>query len=253
MSKIIPIAIAMIVLECFCINVSGQRRKNREQLYLMSTEVIKADKIKQYVQAREALILVLQETGFPHSFIIWSSDDMLYHIWHPLNELNDIQQIEKAWEAFSEDHGSKVIEPILECIKTSTNQVMLAKLDLVYEPSGLPLADNEANFCRMKQLYLEKGSKQEVKAATRELIELIHSKSLNYGFYCGEGKLGFEIPVVFYWSFANDLQAYLQQEVDMKENLGTDYQKINQEILQHVRKTKIIDFHYVNGLSYEVY
>lgn len=251
MSKIIVIAI--IVLECICVNVSGQRRKNSEQLYLMSTEVIKAEKHKQYIQAREALIPVLQETGFPHPFIIWTSDDTLYHIWYPVNELNDIQQIEEAWEAFDELHGSDVLEPILECIETSINQVMLARLDLVYEPNGLPLADHETNFCRMKQLYLEKGSKQEVKALTRRLIELIHSKSLSYGFYCGEGKLGFDLPVVLDWSFASDLQGYLQQEVHMKEVLGPDYQKINQEILQHVRKTKIIDFHYVNGLSYDVY
>ena len=253
MSKIIPIAIALVALECICINVSGQQRKNSEQLYLMSTEVIKADKNKQYIQAREALIPVLQETGFPHPFILWSSADTVYHIWYPVNELNDIQRIEKAWEAFNEHHGSDVLEPILECIETSINQVMLAKLDLVYEPDGLPLADQETNFCRMKQLYLEKGSKQEVKALTRQLIELIHSKSLNYGFYCGEGKLGFEIPVVLNWSFASDLQGYLQQEVHMKELLGADYQKINQEILEHVRKTTIIDFHYVNGLSYDIY
>jgi len=253
MSKIFPIAIALIVLECTCINVSGQRRKNNEQLYLMTTEVIKADKIKQYVQAREALIPLLQETGFPYPFIIWSSGDTLFHVWYPVNKLNDIQQIDKAWEAFKEHHASDVLEPIHECIETSINQVMLAKLDLIYEPAGLPLADHETDFCRMKQIYLETGSKQEVKALTRQLIELIHSKGLNYGFYCGEGMLGFEIPVVLNWSFASDLQGYLQQEVHMEELLGTDFQKIHQEVLQHVRKTEIIDFNYVNGLTYNIY
>jgi len=84
MKKLIPLVIALFVFQCFCINVCGQKQKKSQQLYLMSMEVIKADKKKQYLQARLELNSVLQETGFPHPFILWSSLDNHYHICIPL-------------------------------------------------------------------------------------------------------------------------------------------------------------------------
>ena len=72
MKKLIPIVIALLVLECLCMSTSAQRRGNKEQLYLMSKDVIKADKKDEYIQARQELISVCEETGFPHPFILWS-------------------------------------------------------------------------------------------------------------------------------------------------------------------------------------
>ena len=225
MRKLIPMVIALIVLECICINAIGQRKKKSEQLYIVSTEVIKSDKIKQYIQARTKLNSVLLETGFPHPFILWKSNDTIYHIWYPIKDLNELNRIEKAWEAFAERHGT----------------------------GGLPSAEHETNFCHMKQLYLKQGSKQEVKAHINQIIELFQSKGVERNFYCGEGLLGVEIPVLIYWSFAKDVQNYLQQEANIIELMGDEYQEINQKISHHVRKTETLDFHYVNGLSYNIY
>ena len=63
MRKLIPMVIALIVLECICINVSGQRKKKSEQLYIVSTEVIKSDKIEQYIQARTNITPKIQTTS----------------------------------------------------------------------------------------------------------------------------------------------------------------------------------------------
>ncbi len=253
MRKHIPMFIALILLECICVNASGQRKKESEQLYIMRTEVIKADKINQYIQARKELNSVLHETGFSHPFILWSSSDTTYHIWYPIKELNEMNRIEKAWEAFAERHGTDVLEPVLECVETRIDQVMLAYRHLAYEPDILPSAEHETNFCRMKQLYLKQDSKQEVKEHNKQMVELFQSKSVERNFYCGEGSLGFEIPVMLYWSFAKDKQEYLQQEANIKELLGDEYQEINQEISDHVRKTKNIDFWYLDELSYDIY
>lgn len=253
MSKHIPLFLALILLECICVNANGQRQKESNQLYIMRTEVIKADKVNQYIKARKELNTVLHETGFLHPFILWSSNDTIYHIWYPIKELNEMNRIEKDWEAFAKRHGTDVLEPVLECVETRIDQVMLAYRHLAYEPDGLPSAEQETNFCRMKQLYLKQGSKQEVREHNKELIELFQSKSVELNFYCGEGSLGFEIPVMLYWSFAKDKRDYLLQEASIKDLLGDEYQKINQEISDHVRQTKNIDFRYLNELSYNIY
>lgn len=251
MNKLIPMVIALIVLGCISINANGQRNKESEQLYLMRTEVIKSDKIEQYLQARKKLNSVLHETGFPHPFILWKSNDTIYHIWYPVKGLNELSRIEKAWEDFAVRHGTDVLEPVLECIETRLDRVMLAYLHLAYEPDGLPSAEHETNFCQLKLLYLKQGAKQEVKAHNNQLIELFQRKGIERNFYCGEGSLGFEIPVQLYWSFAKDMQNHLQEEAKIKELLGDDYQEIKQEILDHTRKIETLDFYYLEGLSYE--
>lgn len=253
MNKLIPIVIALFVLEFFCIDVSGQRQKKSQQLYIMSTEVIKADMKKQYLQARLELISVLQETGFPHPFILWSSIDNHYHIWYPIEELNDINRVDKAWEAFDELHGTDVLDPVLECIETRIRKIMFADLKLSYEPEELLFSEKESNFCRLTKLYLQNGSKQEVKALAGQVTELFESNGVTSGFYFGEGTVGFEVPVLLTWSFAMDLQDYLKQEAKVRELLGDVYQGINEEIAHHVRKTETMDFRYVAGLSYNIY
>lgn len=253
MKKLIPIVIALLILESICISTSGQRRRNNEQLYLMSKEVIKADKKDEYIQARKKLITACEETSFPHPFILWSSKDNHCHIWYPIEELNDIDRIDKAWDAFEKEYGRDIFKPIQECITTSISQVMLAYRDLAYEPPEPRLQNDETNFCRMKKLYLNRDSEEEVKTLVKKVIELYESKGVTSCFYFGEGEIGFETPVLVNWSFARDLNDYLQQEAIIKELLGAEYQEINNEISHHVRETETIDFRYLDNMSYNYY
>ncbi len=253
MKKLIPIVIALLLLEGMCISTNGQRRKNKDQLYFMSKEVIKADMKEEYIQARQELISVCHEAGFPHSFILWSSKDHHCHIWYPIEELNEIEQINKAWKTFKKEYGSDIIKPINACVETSITQVMLAYQDLAYKPPELRLQDDETNFCRMKKLYLKKDSEGDVKALVKKVVELYESKGVTSAFYFGEGGIGFEKPVLFSWSFARDLNDYLQQEAKIKELLGAEYQEIDHEILHHVRKTETVDFRYMDNMSYNYY
>jgi len=130
---------------------------------------------------------------------------------------------------------------------------MLADLKLTYEPEEVLFSDKESNFCRLTKLYLKNGSKKEIRALSGQTLELFKTNSLTSGFYYGEGILGFDVPVVLNWSFANNLLAYLDQEAKVKEVLGEVFQGITEEISHHVRKTETIDFRYVAGLSYNIY
>lgn len=245
--------IVLLVLESLCINASAQRRKNHEQLYLMSTEVIKADMVDEFIQARKELISACQETDFPHPFILWSSRDDYCHIWYPIDELNDINRIDRAWDALAQEFGSDIVKPYLACVETSITKVMVAHLDLTYEPAELRLQEDETKFCRLKYLYLKKNSGPKVKALIKELIELYESKGVTSGIYYGEGEIGFEKPLLLNWMFARDLQDYLEQESQITEMLGAHYKDLLLEISLHVRKTETLDFKYLDNLSYNIY
>lgn len=253
MKKLIPVVIALVVIESLCMNASAQRRKDNEQLYLMSTEVIKADKVDEFIQARKKLISVCQETSFPHPFILWSSQDNYCHIWYPIDELNDINRIDMAWDAFAKEFGRDVVKPYLECVETSITKVMVANLDLTYEPDELRLTDEETKFCRLKYLYLKKDSGPEVKELVKKLIELYKRKGVTSGIYFGEGEIGFEKPVLLNWMFARDLQDYLEEESKIMNWLGAEYEELLHEISHHVRKTETLDFKYLDELSYNLY
>lgn len=253
MKKLIPVVIALMVLESLCMNASAQRRKNNEQLYLMSMEVVKADKMDQFIKARKELISVCQETSFPHPFILWTSKDNYCHIWYPIDELNDINRINRAWEGFAEEFGRDVVQPYLDCVETSISRVMTAYLDLSYEPAELRLKEDETNYCRLKYLYLKKDSGPDVKDLVKKVLELYESKGVTSGIYFGEGLLGFEKPVLFNWMFARNLQDYLEQESKIKDLLGAEYEELLHEISLHLRKTETMDFKYLDDLSYEIY
>jgi len=252
MKKILPLIFALFLLEGLCLNISAQRQRKAAQLYLMSTEIIKTGKKKEYLQARRALNTVLRESDFPHPFILWNSMENHYHIWYPMQELNDIYAIEKAWDAFAKHH-EEVFAPLQECIETSISKVILVDLKLSYEPDNPLYSEQETNFSRLTKLYLKKGTEKEVYALAEQRTDLIKSSGVDRAYYYGEGMLGFEIPVILSWSFARDQRDFQQQETRTKKMLGDVYELINEEISQHVRKTETLDFHYVAGLSYNIF
>jgi len=252
MNKLIPIVVALFLVLGISVDAIGQRKKQNEQLYLMSTELLKSEKRQQYLDSRMAMNAVLLETGFPHPFIIWSSGESRFHVWHPVEELNELDLIYRAWDAFDELHGTDLLAPVEECIESSMAQVMTAYLDLSYQPDELAFSENESSFCRMSQFYLKKGSKQEVLDLAQQMIRLYESRKSTSDIYFGEGIIGFERPVLLCWSFAHDRQDYLERESQIKEELGEDYQEILREISEHSRKIETIDFQYIDGLSFNI-
>jgi hypothetical protein len=253
MNKFFLIVISFFVFECFCLDANGQRNRKNEQLYIMSTELLKTDKSQLYLEARKKMNAVLQETAFPHPFIIWSSGDSYFHVWHPIEEMNELSLINRAWNVFDELHGTDLLAPVEECIESKLVQVMTAYLDLSYEPDEISFTEDATSFCRMRQFYLKNGSKQEVMALAEKLVELFESKKSTRDIYFGEGTIGFERPVLLCWSFANSQQDYLDKEARINEELGEEYQEIMTAISNHIRRTEIIDFHYVDGLSYSIF
>lgn len=253
MNKFFLIVVAVFVFEGLCLDASGQRNQKNEQLYIMSTELLKSGNSQLYLEARKKMNRALQETAFPHPFIIWSSGDSHFHIWHPIEEMNELNLINRAWNAFDELHGTDLLAPVKECIESNLAQVMTAYLDLSYEPDELSITEDETSFCRMRQFYLKNGSKQEVMALAEKLVKLFESKKSTRDIYFGEGLIGFERPVLLCWSFAKSQQDYLDREARVHEELGEEYQKIMTEISNHLRRTEIIDFHYVDGLSYSIF
>jgi hypothetical protein len=73
------------------------------------------------------------------------------------------------------------------------------------------------------------------------------------GIYFGEGEIGFEMPVLFNWMFARDLQDYLEEESKIKNWLGAEYEEILHEISHPLWKTDTLDFKYLDDLSYSLY
>lgn len=253
MKRLIPVVIVFMVIGCMNTNVNGQNRKNNEQLYFMNKEVVKDKMTDQYLKSSKVLISICQETEFPFPYILWGSQENHYHLWYPIDELNEIDQINRAWDNFEGIIGKESFNALQACVESSIPRVMVAYLDLIYEPDEPRLQEEETNFCRMSQLYLKKGSRENMKALASKLIELAESKGVKSNFYFGEGRIGFESPVIFYWSFARDLQDYLLQEAEATELQGEELQKIKQEISQYVRRTETVDFHYIEGLSYTMF
>jgi hypothetical protein len=251
MKKILPIIIALVLIEGLSTHVNAQRHKKAAQLYLMSTEIVKPEMKKEYLKARISVNQILIESEFPYPFILWNSIDNHYHIWYPVNELNDIKAIENAWEAFSKKHED-VSTTLLECIETSISKVILVDLDLTYEPDQPLYSETETNFSRLTKLYLKQGTEKEVHKLAKQRTELYESNGVNRAYYYGEGMLGFELPVILSWSFGKNPREYNRQESATNEMLGDVYKLINEEISQYVRKWETLDFHYVPGLSYGI-
>ena len=251
MAKVIQNFLLVIMLGCLNIPSDAQRPNTDRPFYIVSTDIISEGMEDQYLQSRNALNAQMEETGFPHPFILWKSNENQYHTWFSASELIEVRSINKSWEPFK--YGSSTLESIWESVDTNYTSVLQINLDLIYEPTQPRLKDEEVQFCRLTQLYLKKGTKSIVENLIKQLIELFEDERMSVSLYFGEGVYGYESNLLFQWAFARDEEDYLQLEDHLNLEYGIEYQSLRKQILSHVKKTEHRDFHFVPGLSYNPY
>lgn len=227
-----------------------QAQEKTEQLWLMAEEAIKPAMIDQYMEVSKELAEICKQENFPFSYNVWVSQPFHYLITYMLKDMNDIAKIGEAWDAIIEKYGEENFKRFQDCIESQTERVMAGLPYLYYEPETAT-GDWETDYCYWQEITVNKGSEKAVEDIFKKGVEIMKEKGVETAMYIGSGRLGYDRPIFFAWSFSKDQRTFLEQEKKFAEMVGEDWKQINQEIVKHIRGIRNVDIWHVKDLSYQ--
>jgi len=252
MKKCITLAFMLMLTLVLVLTSTAQDKE--EVLWLVGEEVVKPEMIDQYIEVSKELMELCKAEKFPYIYNVWRSQPFHYALWYPIEEMNDITKIEKAWDAIVEKFGAEKFAKFQECIESQISKVMVTHLDLSYEPQTPRLKDEDIEYCFWQNIYVKKGSEKAVEELFKKAIAVMEEQGMEDALYMGTGNLGYEGPVYFAWSYGKDQKEFLdrQDELDetMGETLGETMKQINAELIKHITDIVNEDGWWVRDLSY---
>ena len=250
MKKFIALACMLTLTVLFVLNTTAQDKK--ELLWLVGEEVVKPEMIDQYIEVSKELMELCKAEKFPYIYNVWRSQPFHYALWYPIEEMNDITEIEKAWDAIVEKFGEDKFARFQECIESQIDKVMVTHFNLSYEPETPRLSDEDIGYCYWQNIYVKKGSEKSVEELFKKAVALMEEKGMEDALYVGKGRIGYEGPVYFAWSYGKDHKEFLDRQEDLDEDvdLVETMKQLNAELIKHITDIVNEDGWWVKELSY---
>jgi hypothetical protein len=249
MKKFIALACMLTLAILFVLNTAAQDKK--ELLWLVGEEHVKPELIEQYYEVSKELKELCKVEKFPYTYNVWNPQPFHFALWYPIEEMNDISRIEEAWDAIVEKYGKEKFAKFQECIESQINKVMVTQLNLSYEPESPRLSEEDIGYGYMQEIYVKKGSEQAVEDLFAKAIAIMKEKGLENATYVGKGKIGYDQPVYFAWSYGKDRMDFLEQQKLDGEKLAEEFEQINAELIKHIKDINNIDDWWEKELSYK--
>lgn len=248
MKKSIALACMLMLTVLFALNTTAQDKE--KQLWLVGEERVKPEMIEQYYEVSQELKELCMAEKFPYIYNVWNPQPFNYSLWYPIEEMNDISRIEEAWDAIIEKFGAENFRRFEECIESQTNKLMVAQLNLSYEPETPRLGLEEIGYSYMQEIYVKKGSEKAVEDLFKKAIAMMKEKGLDNPMYIGKGKMGYKQPVYFAWSWGKDRMDFLEQQEKDDKILAEEFKQLNAEIIKHITDIVNLDVWWLKELSY---
>jgi hypothetical protein len=249
MKKLMTAAGVLLLLNAAFTWTMAQEKK--EQLFLVGKEVVKPEMLDQYFELNRKMVDLCKEHGFPFSYNLWTTGDFEYYLWYAVEDLNAMDEVEKAWDVIVEKMEEGEFARFEECIEYQESNFVVLRNDLTYKPENPRLSEDEELFSRWQEFYIKKGTEKDVEALILKANTIFREKGLSDAAYFGEAKTGFEQPVYFGWTFAKSINDYWEQDQKTRELLGEALQEINREFVPYLRKLVEKEVWLIRNLSYE--
>jgi len=249
MKKRITWVLALLAVGLFIQLALAQEVK--EELWLVAEETVKPDMVEQYEETSKQLLLLCKEEDFPYNFNVWKKGYYTYDLWYPIEDLNDIKNIEDAWDEIMQKFGEENHKRFQACIESQFDRVMAIRPDLSYQPDSAVLDETYFKFSRLQELYVKKGSEKVMEDLFKRANALYAEKGIKDVYFRGEGRIGYELPVYFSWSYGTNQIDLIKQGVDRQEMLGEKWKSLNAEMQTHMKRIEVIEDEWINILSYQ--
>lgn len=230
-------------------NISAQ--EEREQLWYCWEETVKPEKIEEYKKLSVEFIDLCSEYIFPFSFYTWSSKPFTFELWTPIESLNDIEKIEKAWDQMAEKLGVEKYDAFRKTRLHNKSYTCTVKNDLCYIPKDPDYPRKDIRYQQWTEIYLKEGKQDEFEKALKWLNDERAKKECGCYVLYATGGFGYEIPCYIVMVGNKTKEEFIEADKQVKKQMEMVWEKYLEKINPIMRKpSKVYDWNYLPELSY---
>ena len=240
MKGITRICVMVFVIITLCVMGLAQAEKPKSQLYFVEEVVVKLSKFNDYDAAIKEVIELAKKHNYPHSWVAYSTNEMIYYFVYPIESESDINALFKDW-------GEMIVEIGEEKWKTLHDRLLKpAEYLKYYEVQHLPLQSYfpgdvavtpmEAPATWWGFCYAKPGHEKNIIDLFNKYVETYKSKNLPAGFDSYIVRTGAELPAYLYTIRGKSFSDMFIRSDKVYEIAGAEMKTLWAEFVSHLRK-----------------
>ncbi len=227
------------------------QEENKKQLWYCYVETVNPLLIEPYREMSVELAELAKSNHFPFAFFVWADHDLNYYIWYPINELNDIDVIDKEWDKLMMQWGEEKSKSFRETKKSNYSFTMTARNDLFYLPETPRPEVKDPEFIYWQNFYLVPGKTKDIEKVILEANKILADNNYDDPWYIGEAGIGMNVPCLVAWSYGKDQMDYLSQDKKFGEQLGELFKPLLPRFNECLKGIESKELFYAKKFSYE--
>jgi len=238
----------LLIMGLTTLSINAQEKK--EQLWYCGEETVKPGFIDEYLKLSREFIEICKQEKFPFSFYTWTSKPFVYELWYPVNTLDDVKEIDKAWQKVTEKFGAEKYAAFNNTKVRNRSYSMSIRNDLQYTPKNPDYDRNEVMFCRWIEYSLIPGKNSEFEEAVKWMNSQRESAGPGHFVMYGTGGLGYDDPVYMEFICATSQDDFLKRTGALSEKMAAPLKEYRSKIYPLTREMKSYDWWLLRDLSY---
>jgi hypothetical protein len=239
----------LLIMGLTTLSINAQEKK--EQLWYCGEETVKPGFIDEYLKLSREFIEICKQEKFPFSFYTWTSKPFVYELWYPVNTLDDVKEIDKAWQKVTEKFGAEKYAAFNNTKVRNRSYSMSIRNDLQYTPKNPDYDRNEVMFCRWIEYSLIPGKNSEFEEAVKWMNSQRESAGPGHFVIYGTGGLGYDDPVYMELINTTSQEDFLKRTGALSEKMAAPLKEYHGKIYPLTREMKSYDWWLLWDLSYQ--
>ncbi|HKJ43529.1 MAG TPA: hypothetical protein VKA27_15640 [Sunxiuqinia sp.] len=238
----------LVFLFLFALTTNAQEKG---QLWYCDVETVLPSSIFDYQQMSKELADLAKENDFPFSFYIWSSRDLDYMIYYPINSLEDIDEINQAWDNMMEKWGKEKSSAFGQTKEGNRSFTFQEDPTLSYLPETSRLDPGDAKYLQYQEFGIIPGKDDELKSVVADAYKLLSDKKYDDAWHMARAGIGMNTPGLISWSFGKDRDDFYAQDKKFQNEFGEAFKPLNKRFISCIKRVKNVELFYQKDFSYE--
>ncbi len=241
--------VTFLLVGFISLNIAAQEKS--EQLWYCWEETVKPAYLDDYLAMSKQLIEICKQEKFPYAFNTATSKPFVYELWYPVNSMDIVPEIDKAWEKVVEKFGAEKYAAFNNTKVKNCSYSTSGRSDLQYNPKNPDYNRDEANCNFWKVYSLIPGKESEFEEAVKWMNRQRESAGAGHYVSYVKGGVGFDDPL-----FAESISALSQEDflkrisvLDIK--MDVVLREYNRKINSIIREKKEFFQAFLKDLSYQ--
>lgn len=224
--------------------------QNTKQLWYCWEETVNPQMIEKYFELNKELVQLCKDGNYNYTFHAWTSGDLKYQFYHPINSLSDIDELEAGWMKIFSKLSAEKQDEYSKTVVSNHSFTFTEKYDLSYLPENPRFVMDSVKYMKIQEIHIIAGKEQEIEATVKDANKLLKSKNHNDAWHMATGGIGLEGPVYIGWSFGTSQLDYIETDNNFNEKFGEEFKELNKRFISCVRAFESRDSWLIRDLSY---